>query len=227
MRATDKKMNVVLLTNVMPPEVEIDPMKLAELYLWKDMTKQASFAKSTVEEKDNEKYTGRYDLSGGMVMTITKEGDALYAQVSGQAKHPIYQSSPGRYFWKVVEATVHFVTDAQGKVTHGNFEQGSFKVSAPRIADMEYTTVDPAVFEQYKGTYKLREGTNIEITTRDGKLYGQATGDALYQLQPLSDTEYHVKELNATLTFKKDTSGKVSSVHVKFAGDSRDAPKIR
>jgi CubicO group peptidase (beta-lactamase class C family) len=227
MRVTDKKMNIVLLTNVMPPEVEIDPTKLAELYLWKGMAKQASFAKSAVEEKDNEKYTGRYDLSGGMVMTITREADGLYAQVSGQAKHPIYQSSPGHYFWKVVEATVHFVTDADGKVTHGNFEQGSFKVSAPRLADIEYTTVDPAVFEQYKGTYKLREGTNIEITARDGKLYGQATGDALYQLQPLSDTAYHVKELNATLTFKKDTSGKVNSVHVKFAGDSRDAPRIR
>src|SRR5205085_6597574 len=111
MRVPDKNMTVVLLTNVMPPEVELDPMKIAEVYIWKDMAKQASFAKGSIEEKDIEKYTGRYDITNGMVMTITKEEEGLYAQVSGQPKYPIYQSSPGHYFWKVVEATVEFFSD--------------------------------------------------------------------------------------------------------------------
>ena len=74
--------------------------------------------------------------------------------------------------------------------------------------------------------YKYKEGTNITITSKNGKLYGEATGDANYELVPLSDTMFLVKELNANLTFKKDASGKVSSIHVKIAGDERDAQRI-
>ena len=227
MRMPKENMTIVLLTNVIPPQVEIDPMKVAELYLWKDMAKQPSFAKQQNQEKDVEKYSGRYDISNGMIMTITKEEDGLYAQVSGQAKYPIYQSSPGHYFWKVVEAKIEFFTDAQGKVTHGHFEQGSFKVDAPKLKDIEVTNADTTLFESYKGIYNYKQGTNITITSKNGKLYGEATGDANYELLPLSDTEFLIKELNANLTFKKDASGKVNAIHVKFAGDERDAPRIQ
>jgi CubicO group peptidase (beta-lactamase class C family) len=227
MRVPDKNLTVILLTNVLPPEVELDPMKIAELYLWKDMLKQASFAKGDVEEKGIEKYTGRYDITNGMVMTVTKEADGLYAQVSGQAKYPIYQSSPGHYFWKVVEATVVFITDKDGNVTHGHFEQGSFRVDAVKMKEIAAVKADTALFEMYKGVYKYKQGTDITITSKNGKLYGQATGDIQYELTPLSDTEFLVPVLNATLTFKKDATGKVNAVHLKLAGDERDAPKAQ
>ncbi len=161
-----------------------------------------------------------------MIMTITKENDGLYAQVGGQAKHPIFQSAPGHYFWKVVEAKVQFVTDAQGNVTHGHFEQGSFKVDAIKLKDIETVKADTSLFESYKGVYKYKEGTNIKVTSKNGKLYGEATGDANYELLPLSDTEFLIRELNANLTFKKDATGKVNAIHIKFAGDERDAPRI-
>lgn len=227
MRIPKSNMTVVLLTNVMPPQVEIDPMKVAELYLWKDMAKQASFARQQTDEKELEKYTGRYDLTQGMVMTVTKEKDGLYAQVSGQNKFPIFQSSPGHFFWKVVEATVHFVTDDKGNVTHGHFEQGSFKVDAKKMKDLPAVQADTSLFESFRGVYKYKEGTNIVITSNNGKLYGEATGDAKYELLPLSPMEFLISELNANLTFKKDASGKVNAIHVKFRGEERDAPRIQ
>jgi hypothetical protein len=219
-------MTVVMLTNVMPPQVEIDPMKVAELYLWKDMAKQTSFAQQQVDDKELEKYVGRYDLTQGMVMTVTKESDGLYAQVSGQNKFPIFQSSPGHFFWKVVEATVAFVTDDKGNVTHGHFEQGSFKVDAKKMQDITTVAADTTLFSSFKGTYKYRENTNIIITSNNGKLYGEATGDAKYELLPLSPMEFLISELNANLTFKKDASGKVNAIHVRFRGDERDAVRI-
>ena len=227
MRVPKENMTVVLLTNVIPPQVEIDPMKVAELYLWKDMAKQTSFAQQQADEKELEKYVGRYDLTQGMVMTVTKEKDGLYAQVSGQNKFPIFQSSPGHFFWKVVEATVTFVTDDKGNVTHGHFEQGSFKVDAQKMKDLPTVAADTSLFESFKGVYKYKEGTDIIITSNNGKLYGEATGDAKYELLPLSPMEFLISELNATLTFKKDTSGKVTAIHVKFRGDERDAPRIK
>jgi CubicO group peptidase (beta-lactamase class C family) len=226
LRVNKENMTVVMLTNVMPPQVEIDPMKVAELYLWKQMPQQESFKQLETQEKDIDKYTGRYDFGHGMVMLITKEQDGLYAQMSGQGKFPIFPSSPGHYFWKVVEAKIHFITDAQGNVTQSHFEQGSFIVDAPKMKDLQEFKVDTALFEQYKGVYKYKEGTNIVITPRNGRLYAEATGDPRYELFPLSDTEFLVRELNATLIFKKDASGKVNALHVKVAGDARDAPRV-
>ena len=107
------------------------------------------------------------------------------------------------------------------------FEQGNFKVDAPKLKDIEVTNADTTLFESYKGIYNYKQGTNITITSKNGKLYGEATGDANYELLPLSDTEFLIKELNANLTFKKDASGKVNAIHVKFAGDERDAPRIQ
>lgn len=226
LRIPTDSMTVVLLTNVMPPQVEIDPMKVAELYLWKDMAKQTSFARQQVDDKELEKYVGRYDLTQGMVMTITKESDGIYAQVSGQNKFPIFQSSPGHFFWKVVEATVAFVTDDKGVVTHGHFEQGSFKVDAKKMKDLQTVAADTTLFPIFKGTYKYRENTNLIITSNNGKLYAEATGDAKYELLPLSPMEFLITELNANLTFKKDPSGKVNAIHVRFRGDERDAIRI-
>ncbi|MBL7698745.1 MAG: serine hydrolase [Chitinophagaceae bacterium] len=221
-RVRDKNLTVVLLTNVSPPQVEIDPNRISELYLWKDLAKQESFAQRENSEDDIEKYTGRYDFSNGAVMLITKEGDGLHAQLSGQPKFPIFPSGKGKYFWKVVPAKIEFVTDASGKVTHGNFEQGSFKVNAPRMKDIEIVKVDTAVFEQYKGVYTFRD-TELTITSQNGHLYGQAKGDALYELLPLSETEYLINELNARLTFKKEPSGKVNTITIKVSGIVGDA----
>jgi CubicO group peptidase (beta-lactamase class C family) len=226
LRVPKDNLTVVLLTNVMPPQVEIDPMKVAELYLWKEMSRQNSFAQQQADDKELEKYVGRYDLTQGMVMTITKEKDGLYAQVSGQNKFPIFQSSPGHFYWKVVEATVAFVTDDKGNVTHGHFEQGSFKVHARKMNDVKTVEADTTLFASFKGTYKYRENTNIIITSNNGKLYAEATGDAKYELLPLSPTEFLINELNANLTFRKDASGKVNAIHVKFRGDERDAVRI-
>ena len=227
MRVPKDSLTVVLLTNVMPPQVEIDPMKVAELYIWKEMLKQTSFAQQQADEKELERYVGRYDLTQGMVMTVTKEKDGLFAQVSGQNKFPIFQSSPGHFFWKVVEATVVFVTDDKGNVTHGRFEQGSFRVDAVKMKDIQTVQADTALFESFRGTFKYRENTDIIITSNNGKLYAEATGDAKYELLPLSPMEFLISELNANLTFKKDASGKVYAIHVKFRGDERDALRIQ
>lgn len=225
LRLPKEKLTVVMLTNVMPPEVEIDPMKVAELFVWKDMQKQQSFKQQAVQEKDIDKYTGRYDFTNGMVMLISKEGEGLFAQLSGQPKYPVFQSSPGNYFWKVVEARIQFLSDENGNVTHAKFEQGSFNVDAPKMKDLTFVQVDTAVFRELVGVYKYRPGTDIKIFTENGKLYGQATGDNRYELFAISELEYHIRELNAGFTFKKDDQGKIKSVRIKFAGDDREANK--
>ena len=220
-RLPEQKFTVVMLTNVLPPQVEIDPTRIAELYLWKDMAKQTSFAQQAAE-KDMEKYTGRYDFLTGAVMLISKENDGLFAQLSGQPKFPIFPAGKGKYFWKVVPAKIEFVTDAQGKVTHANFEQGSFKVNAPKMKDIAIVQADTTLFSSYTGLFKFRD-TEVTITSENGRLYGQGANEPKYELHPLSDTSFILNELNATLTFKKDAAGKVNIITIAVAGMISDA----
>lgn len=63
-------------------------------------------------------YVGQYELAPGVVLTVTRETDKLWAQAGEQLKAELFPESETRFFLKVVEAEVTFVKDSSGKVTH-------------------------------------------------------------------------------------------------------------
>ncbi len=60
---------------------------------------------------------GLYQLAPNFILTVTREGDQLFAQATGQPKLEIFAESERDYFYKVVDAQITFQTDAQGKAT--------------------------------------------------------------------------------------------------------------
>ncbi len=70
-----------------------------------------------VEVKVLDGYVGRYSLAKGDVVTITLEGDQLFAQRGGQSKVPIYAESRVDYFCRLFDERVSFMIDAQGFAT--------------------------------------------------------------------------------------------------------------
>jgi CubicO group peptidase (beta-lactamase class C family) len=62
-----------------------------------------------------ETYVGQYALAPTFVMTVTREGDQLFLQATGQPRFPIFAESETRFFLKVVDAQITFVKDASGK----------------------------------------------------------------------------------------------------------------
>ena len=61
-------------------------------------------------------YAGTYELSPAFAITVTREGDHLFAQATGQPKFEIFPESETRFFLKVVDAQVEFVRGPDGKV---------------------------------------------------------------------------------------------------------------
>ncbi len=79
-------------------------------------------------------FVGKYDYGEGkFILTVTREGDRLYAQLTGQPKFEIFPSSPTDFFWKVVNARVTFVKDAAGKTIKAIHHQGGNTIEAPKI----------------------------------------------------------------------------------------------
>ena len=60
---------------------------------------------------------GEYQLAPGAVFTIRREGDRLMAQVTGQSFLELFPESETDFFYKIVDAQITFVKDAQGRVT--------------------------------------------------------------------------------------------------------------
>jgi D-alanyl-D-alanine-carboxypeptidase/D-alanyl-D-alanine-endopeptidase len=80
-------------------------------------------------------YVGRYELRPESIITITREQDRLYARLTGQPRFRIYPESPIKYFYKVVNAQITFVTDREGKVPRLILHQDGKNRPARRIAE--------------------------------------------------------------------------------------------
>lgn len=77
--------------------------------------------------------------------------------------------------------------------------------------------LDPAIYEQYVGVYQLSPDFSIEIKTKDGKIYGQATGQSDFEMFPESETKFFLTIVDADITFVKDENGNVTKL-ILFQG---------
>jgi CubicO group peptidase (beta-lactamase class C family) len=69
-------------------------------------------------------YVGQYQLAPNFSMTVTREGDRLLTQATGQAKVEVFPESDTKFFLKVIDAQITFVKDERGAVTHLILHQG-------------------------------------------------------------------------------------------------------
>jgi hypothetical protein len=224
-RFADDGFTFVILTNISPSEVNMSPNPIGEFYLSDKMASQQSYSVKAGGDVNVRDYEGRYDFGSGMVMTVTSEGSNLFAQLSGQPKFPIFPAERDRYFWKVVEARIKFIRDEKGVVTGGDFEQGAAKLKVARLKEEMIVKLDPVIFEKYKGKYDFGNSIVITISTKDGKIFAQATNQPALELLPLSEKEFTIKEMNGKVTFAED-GGKVNKFVLDMGGQKRDIMKI-
>ena len=78
-------------------------------------------------------YIGRYQLAPNVVMAITRDGDHLYVQLTGQPVLEIFPEGARDYFLKVVDAQITFVTDSNGRATELVLHQGGRDQHAARV----------------------------------------------------------------------------------------------
>ena len=77
-------------------------------------------------------YVGQYELAPGFVLTVTRDGDRLMTQATGQGKVEIFPLSETEFFPKVVDARITFVKGPDGKVGQLVLRQGGREMPAKR-----------------------------------------------------------------------------------------------
>ncbi len=86
-----------------------------------------------VDPKLFDGYVGQYQLAPNFILTITRDGDKLFAQATGQPKFQIFPESEREFFLKVVDAQITFETDSTGRATSLTLHQNGANMPAKRV----------------------------------------------------------------------------------------------
>ncbi len=82
-----------------------------------------------------EKYVGKYEFAPNVLITVTRKGNQLYAQLTGQQALEIFPEKEQEFFLKVVDAQITFETDKSGKATALILHQNGQNSRAPKIEE--------------------------------------------------------------------------------------------
>lgn len=128
----DEKITVAVLSNMNSPLAGEIGAKLGTLALGGTVTLTSERKETTLAPETLGPYVGVYEINPAVSMTITLEGNQLFAQLTGQGKLPLFAESADHFFLKLVDAQITFEKDAAGAVTHLVLRQGGREARAPK-----------------------------------------------------------------------------------------------
>jgi CubicO group peptidase (beta-lactamase class C family) len=81
-----------------------------------------------------EAFVGHYRFSDARFLFVTREGDRLFAQLTGQWRFEVYPESPIDFFWRIADARMRFELSPDGAVTGLTTRQNGRDLRAKRVA---------------------------------------------------------------------------------------------
>ncbi|PHR73209.1 MAG: hypothetical protein COA67_03325 [Lutibacter sp.] len=87
-------------------------------------------------------------------------------------------------------------------------------------------SVSVEILETYNGKYELGPGFFITVTNKGQQLFALPTGQGQAELFPKSNTEFYLKVVAASVTFKVDDNGKVESLTLLQGGREMVGKKV-
>ncbi len=126
---------VVVLSNISSPEGpdDIGFHLLDASYALRTISAPQEHREIALDVKIFDRYVGSYQLAPNVLMTMSREGNQFFTQLTGQPKFPIFAESEKQFFLKVVDAQVTFVTDDRGRATEAVLHQNGRDQTAKRI----------------------------------------------------------------------------------------------
>jgi len=209
-------------SNLVPAAIS---QRIVERFLSEDIGKvPRPMEDSSMDSKKFTDYVGRYDYQAS-VMTVSVDGDALFAQLTGQDKARIFPKSKDQFFWKVVDAEVTFLRDNHGKVTAARHTQNGSSFKANRLAD-DPVKLSLAQLDAYVGRYQYGPNTVMTVSRDGTQLFAELTGQPKFPIFPKSETEFEWRVVAASVRFVRGEKGKASKAVHTQNGTSFDAPKM-
>lgn len=115
--------------------VELNPNNQGGIEMLKELGDDVSDLVKDVEVADAilESYIGKYELAPGFTLTVTKDGDQMKAQATGQPAADIFPKSDTEFYLKVVNAQLVFNKNETGDVASVTLLQGGRETEGKKI----------------------------------------------------------------------------------------------
>jgi D-alanyl-D-alanine-carboxypeptidase/D-alanyl-D-alanine-endopeptidase len=177
-----------------------------------------------------DQYAGVYTIDKSARFTVIQRGDGLVARLTGQPFFPVFASAKDEFFYKVVDAQLSFHRDAEGKVTDLTLHQNGRDITAARDAGpaphIEFPNA--AALAEYEGTYdfgQYQPGATITVSATPWGLAAMLTGQDMFHVFGVAKDRFEYDVVVATLTFERDTAGKIVAVVLHQNGRDMRAPR--
>ena len=131
-RYPDDGVCVAVLCNVLPAAPGKVARDLAGIVFGESVPLPKAHVVATVNPKIYDDYVGKYELTPTFALTVTRDGDRLMTQATGQGKVEVFPESETDFFLKVTDAQITFVKEG-GKVTHLILHQNDQDMKAKRV----------------------------------------------------------------------------------------------
>lgn len=131
-RLPDDKMTIVVLANNESSNASRIARDLLAIAIGERYQIPAQRVAIAIDPAILDTYAGRYQLRPDFILTVTREGDRLMTQATGQQKVEMFPESETKFFAKVFDGQVTFVKEGN-KVTHLMLHQNGREQRAARI----------------------------------------------------------------------------------------------
>jgi serine-type D-Ala-D-Ala carboxypeptidase/endopeptidase len=178
----------------------------------------------TLDSKIFDKYAGSYQLAPSVIITVSREGDRFFVQLTGQERLPIFAESQDTFFLKAVDAQLTFSTDERGNATQLVLHQNGGAQTAKRIDESQAAAVANELKKrladqtQAPGSEAALRRMIEEVRAGQPKYELMSDGLAAVTRQQLPQFTAGVVQLGAvqSITFKGVGPGGADIFEVKF-----------
>ena len=189
---------------------------------------------------------GFYLISDQKVFHVTREGDHLYNQTTGQRQVEIYPESQHKFFYTTSATQLTFQTDAQGVANGLILHQFGLERPCPKAPEAvakpiedayanrwteqhrphTVASIDPQTLDAYVGTYQLWQKVFMTATREGDRLFMQVTGQNKFELFPYEKNDFFYTIVAAQISFEIGDDGKARKLTLHQNGWDTPAGRV-
>jgi CubicO group peptidase (beta-lactamase class C family) len=225
-RFPDQHFSAIVLCNAGEANPALLTRRVADIYLAAELDPvptqppDATPTEVRIDPKVLDAYVGEYELRPNFILAVTRRGDQLVTQATGQPPFEVVPASEQSFFPKEFEALITFDRPgADGKSAAVAIRQGGQEVRGPRF---ERAHPSPDRLHAYVGTYYSSELSTVYfVSERQGRLFARYPRGEI-ELQALKKDDFAapagVVKFNCATATRCDsfvvTTGRVRNLHV-------------
>ena len=174
-------------------------------------------ALTSVDARLFDDYTGFYLINPGSIFAVSREGNGLFGQMTGQRRLPIFPDADGRFSYAAASGQIAFAfaLDGDQRPPKPVLHLRGGDLRAPRIAGAsqkhEVESIDPARLDSYVGWYELTPSRSLTVVREGQRLFLQETGRPKVEVVALGDQD-HFAGGDELVIFLRDGFSKVTEL---------------